>query len=241
MQKLCIVIDTPTKEAAIRHQLDGIFDSYCLDFNRIRDTEPPQHLLFDIEFTDGRAVTVKEWLKRKPRDGKIIFVVDKASHLQVIQATALGATGILRRPFEREALIKLFLSDFELLSRDDPNDPIRTSPGVGETFVALQNVFEIGVSRRAARHGGNQFGRRGVNSSNGSARPRSMARHRAETPQPDVSALLDRNRHRSGLRPAPRAVPVRPTAAVVRCHAARYRQGPYPDCDPRKALVPHQR
>jgi putative nucleotidyltransferase with HDIG domain len=143
MQTLCIVIDTPTKAAAIRRQLDGIFDLDCLDFDRIGDTEPPRELLFDIDFSrSGRAAKVKEWLERKPKDAKVIFAIDKASHLQSIQATALGATGILNRPFERQALIKMLLGDLESMSTDDPGDPISTSPGVGEALDALRKIFE---------------------------------------------------------------------------------------------------
>jgi putative nucleotidyltransferase with HDIG domain len=146
MQRLCIVIDTPTKAAAIRRELDGIFDLHCLDFDRISDTAPPRELLFDIDFgRSGRAAKVKGWLKRKPKDAKVIFAIDKTSHLQSIQATALGATGILNRPFERPALIKMLLGDLESMWTDDPSDPgdpIKTSPGVGEALEALRRIFE---------------------------------------------------------------------------------------------------
>jgi putative nucleotidyltransferase with HDIG domain len=142
MQKLWIVSDTPSKAAAIRRQLDGIFDLRFLDLNRIRDTEPPQNVLFDVDCThSGRVVKVKEWLRHKAKDSKIIFAIDKASHLQVIQARALGAMGILYRPFERKELIKTLLGDLESLSNDNPNDPIKTSPGVGKAFDALRNIF----------------------------------------------------------------------------------------------------
>jgi putative nucleotidyltransferase with HDIG domain len=143
MQRLCIVVDTPAKAAAIRRQLDGIFDLYCLDLDRICDTEPPRELLFDIDFSrSGRAAVVKEWLRRKPKDAKVIFAIDRTSHLQSIQATALGATGILNRPFERDALVKMLLGDLEAAWSDDPGDPIKTSPGVGEALEALRNIFE---------------------------------------------------------------------------------------------------
>jgi putative nucleotidyltransferase with HDIG domain len=146
MQKLCIVIDTPTKAAAIRRQLDGIFDLDCLDYDRIWDTEPPRELLFDIDLSrSGRAAKVKEWLERKPEDAQVIFAIDKTSHLQSIQATALGATGILHRPIERGALVRMLLGDLQSTWTDDPSDPsdsIRTSPGVGEALEALRKIFE---------------------------------------------------------------------------------------------------
>jgi len=143
MQRLCAVIDAPSKAAAIRRQLDGIFHLQCLDFDQIGGAEPAAHLLFDVDFSRGsRAVKVKEWLRRKPKEAKVIFAIDRTSHLQSIQATALGATGILHRPFERNALIEMLLGDLQSVWRDGPSDPIGTSPGVGEALGALCNIFE---------------------------------------------------------------------------------------------------
>ena len=143
MQTLCIITDTPAKAAAIHRQLDGVFDFCFLAFDRMLDADPPRNLLFDIDLTNnGRAVKVKEWLKRKPEDGKVIFAIDKTSHLQSIQAKALDATGILHRPFERKALVKILFGDLELLRSGDPDDPIKRSPGVGEAFEGLRNIFE---------------------------------------------------------------------------------------------------
>src|SRR5437588_11185348 len=105
MPRLCVVTDTPSKSAAIRRQVDGIFDLHCLAFDQIGTTEPPGDLLFDIDFRKGdRAAEVKAWLRRKPTDAKVILAIDKTSHLNSIQATALGATGILHRQYDRQAL-----------------------------------------------------------------------------------------------------------------------------------------
>jgi len=141
--KLCIVTDLPSKAAAIQRQLGGIFEPYWVELHRIHDAVPAPYLVFDVDFTRSeRAVRVKEWLSRKPKDAKVIFAVDKASHLQTIQATALGATGILHRPFEREALIRLLLGDGASLASIDPQDAMPASPGVGEALQSLQSIFE---------------------------------------------------------------------------------------------------
>jgi putative nucleotidyltransferase with HDIG domain len=144
MQDLWIVSDTPIKVAAIRRQLDEIFTLNFVALGRIDGTEPPpQQLLVDVDFANGSLVVeLKKWLRRKPKNGKIIVVVDKASHLQAIQAKALGATGVVHRPLQRKALITALLGDLAALADDDPGDPIRTSPGVGPAFEALRNIFE---------------------------------------------------------------------------------------------------
>ena len=141
MQRLYVITDTPSKAAAIRRQMDGIFDLHCLDVDRIGGIEPAEHVLFDVDFSrGGRAVKVKEWLRRKPREAKVIFAIDRTSHLQSIQATALGATGILPRPFDRNALIRMLVGD--RTSAWNAGDPISATPGVGAALEGLRNIFE---------------------------------------------------------------------------------------------------
>ena len=80
----------PSKESAIRRQLDGIFELHCVDFDQIGGIEPAEYLLLDVELSrNGRAGKVKDLLSRKPKDAKVIFAIDKTSHLQSIQVTAL--------------------------------------------------------------------------------------------------------------------------------------------------------
>ncbi len=124
--------------------MDGIFDLHCLDLDEIDGTAPAERLLlFDIDVSSsGQAVKVKAWLGRRPKDAKVIFAVDRTSHLQSIQAKALGATGILHRPFAREAVITTLLGHVKSTWSDDASDPIRTSPGVGEALEGLRDIFE---------------------------------------------------------------------------------------------------
>jgi putative nucleotidyltransferase with HDIG domain len=143
MQRLCVVTDRPSKTAAIRRQIDGIFDLDCLGFDQIRAIEPPRHLLIDVDFAmGGRALEAREWLGRKPKDAKIIVAIDRTSHLQSIQATALGATGVLHRPLDRDDLIRTFRDDPDASWAAHAADPIGTSPGVGEAIETLRKVFE---------------------------------------------------------------------------------------------------
>ena len=144
MPGLCVVTDMPSKAAAIRHQMDGIVKLRCLDFDQIGGADPAdEHLLFDVDFSrSSRAAQVKEWLRRKPKGSKVVFAIDRTSHLQSIQATALGATGILHRPFDCNALIGMLRGDLESAWNDGASDPIGTSPGVGEAIEALRGIFE---------------------------------------------------------------------------------------------------
>lgn len=142
MNELWIVSDLPSKAAAIRRQLDGLFDLHFVVVSRISEIEPPRYLLVDVDLTDSsQAAKLKAWLSRKPKDGKVIFAVDKASHFQAVQAKALGAMAALHRPLGREVLIKALLGDLESMGADNHGDPIKASPGVGKAVDALRNIF----------------------------------------------------------------------------------------------------
>lgn len=142
MQKLCIFSDAAANREAIRRQLGGIFELTFLDLDHIHAAESQPCLLFDINLRDGpHLLQLKEWLNRKPKDCKIVFVTDKASHVQAIQALALDATDIVHRPFDAKELVKKLLGDFDALSSDDPENPLRESPGVGPALDALHSIF----------------------------------------------------------------------------------------------------
>src|ERR1700688_2598402 len=99
MSRLSIFIEASTNTEAIRRQLAEIFELRFLHLDQIRGMQPEQNLVFDINMRDGtHLLEVKEWLKRKPKDGKVVFVIDQMSWIAEAQANALGATDVLHRP-----------------------------------------------------------------------------------------------------------------------------------------------
>jgi len=90
MQELWILSDRPTQAAAIRRQLDGIFEAHFVELGRIGATEPPQYLLLDVDFTNGSQVAeLKEWLRRKPKGGKVVFAVDNSRRMMGLRGRSL--------------------------------------------------------------------------------------------------------------------------------------------------------
>jgi hypothetical protein len=141
MPKLCVVTGMPSKEAAIRRQLDGVFGFQCVRLDQIGGNDPAQDLLLDVDLSmDGTARKVKEWLSRRPKDARVIIAIDKASRLQRIRATALGATGILYRPFAETAVVEMLLGGADLTSTA-VSGPVDTAPGTGDAVGALRNIF----------------------------------------------------------------------------------------------------
>ena len=142
MNHLSIFVDTSTDTEAIRRQLADVFELQFRPFDRIQDMMPEPYLVFDINMHDGRhLVEIKEWLKRKPKDGKVVFVIDETSRSEKIQAHALGATDVIHRPINGKALLTLLWGDFNSLVLDTSAPPLRSIPGVGPAFDALENVF----------------------------------------------------------------------------------------------------
>ena len=78
MNKLCIFSDAAAKSAALRRKLDGIFDLTFLDIDNIHATESQPRVLFDIDLRDGpHLLELKEWLNRRPKDGKVVFITTR--------------------------------------------------------------------------------------------------------------------------------------------------------------------
>jgi putative nucleotidyltransferase with HDIG domain len=142
ISNLSIFTDAAPKREAIRRQLADIFELTFLDFDQIHAAASQPYLLFDINFREcPRLLELKEWLNRKPKDGKLVFVTDKGSHVQAIQARALGATDIVHRPLDANALAKKLLGGFDEIPRDGLESPIKECPGVGAALDALHNIF----------------------------------------------------------------------------------------------------
>src|SRR4051794_36646886 len=62
--------------------------------------------IFDINLNDANhLLKLRDKLKSRPKDAKIIFVTDKASRLQETQAFAIGATDVIHRPIDGRTLV----------------------------------------------------------------------------------------------------------------------------------------
>jgi putative nucleotidyltransferase with HDIG domain len=137
--KLFAFVDAAYKRDAICRQLGDDFELEFFDLDAVEDVALQPHLLLDIDFNDSRRLLeLKKCLKRKPKGSKVIFVTDKESHSEAVQAHALGATDIVHQPLEANALATILSGGFIPILKDDP---IRKSPGVGNALDALHHVF----------------------------------------------------------------------------------------------------
>jgi putative nucleotidyltransferase with HDIG domain len=141
MNRLSIISDSAERTSAIANQLAGVFETHCFEVNGLPDT-PEDLTLVDINFASASHFQdLKLWLKRGPRSGQVIFVVDEASKQDAMSAFAMGATDLLPRPVERRTLLNKLLGDIQSLARNASASLIESSAGVSAGVGALQNIF----------------------------------------------------------------------------------------------------
>jgi putative nucleotidyltransferase with HDIG domain len=139
MNKLSVFTDAPRKRDVIRRKLDGFFELEFLELDQAADVTLQPNLLFDVDFRNcPRLLDLKERLKRKAKGSRVVFVTDKTSHIQEIQAHALGATDIVHRPLDAGVLARKLSGSFIPVMN---NDPIRLYAGVGPALDALHDLF----------------------------------------------------------------------------------------------------
>jgi putative nucleotidyltransferase with HDIG domain len=142
MYQVTVVADARADVEELPEQFAGIFDVQIASVQEALRSGPGAVTLFDIDLNKTAALPgVAEWLRRKPPSAKVIFLIDKVSHLQRSRASALGATDVLPRPFNGRELVTKLLGDVTLLSADPANDTIRRSAAVCAAIDSLRDIF----------------------------------------------------------------------------------------------------
>jgi putative nucleotidyltransferase with HDIG domain len=126
----------------IRHALERDFEIRALGFREAVAAGLPLYAIFDLSLRDEtRLPLLKSLLADKPRGGKVVFVVERGSHLEVIRANAIGATKVVHRPIVREDLIISLLGELGALHREAGDGLFEAKPSVAAGVDALQSVF----------------------------------------------------------------------------------------------------
>jgi putative nucleotidyltransferase with HDIG domain len=110
MHRISVIGDELTRPNSLGRELRGLCEVAFEPLDAALKSKPGQCTLVDIDLNnDPQLLSVKEWLKHKPKDATVIFATDRASRLQETRAYALGATGIVHRPVNgRRLLTKLW-------------------------------------------------------------------------------------------------------------------------------------
>ncbi len=142
MNRLSIFCHSPENARDIRHSLAGIFEIEFVRHDDTRNTDPELYTIVDIDLKDSaRILNLKDWLKRKPKDAKIISVTDKVSHLENVRAHAIGANDVVHRPIDGKILLTKFFGDFSALAANPSDFPVEKSEGIEAAYTSLQDIF----------------------------------------------------------------------------------------------------
>jgi putative nucleotidyltransferase with HDIG domain len=141
MNRLSIISDSEYRGKHLGSQLAGVFETQLFSLGDIPRLEPALFTVCDVNVDCPRIPDLKLWLKRRPKNGKIVFAVDKGSRIQAVQAHAIGATDLLPRPIDGKALLRMLLGDIGTLAGDSSDPSIAGSHGVSAGVRALQDVF----------------------------------------------------------------------------------------------------
>jgi putative nucleotidyltransferase with HDIG domain len=141
MTRLSIISDSVSRARYIGRQLDGLFDVQIFSPGDIPDSRPTAFTFGDVHLEGPHIPDLKDWLKARPENAKIVIAVDKGSHLQAVRAHAIGATDILPRPIDGKSLLAKLFGDIKSLAADRSAGPIGDSCGISAGLQALQTVF----------------------------------------------------------------------------------------------------
>jgi putative nucleotidyltransferase with HDIG domain len=141
MSRLSIISDTVYRARHIGSALESVFETQYLSLDRVSSAEPTQFTIGDVNLDCAQIPNLKAWLKRRPQNGKVIFLVDKGSHHQSVQANAIGATELLPRHTDGKTLVKKLLGDLEALANGQSGILPGSSAGVAAGIDALKNIF----------------------------------------------------------------------------------------------------
>jgi putative nucleotidyltransferase with HDIG domain len=138
-QRLSVFTDEAPKRDAIRRELGSSFDLEFVELDDLSGALREPCLLFDIDLKDNqRLLDLRDLLKRKPKETRTIFVTDRASRAQTIQAQALGACEVVHHPLDAGALAGKLSNGFDPSLSDDP---LKDYVGVGPALDALHGIF----------------------------------------------------------------------------------------------------
>src|SRR4029079_14649813 len=153
MIDISVIRDSTKRDAAFQAQLARTFSIDFKDLSGLATCKPGQYSLVDFELVDIKGIPIlKEWIRNKPDGAKVIFVTNKASHLQTTRAFALGATGVVHQPIEPHILLDKLLgasspaasessNALAALSSDPGNAAIRKVRAVATALNSLRGIF----------------------------------------------------------------------------------------------------
>jgi putative nucleotidyltransferase with HDIG domain len=144
---VAIVSESPERAEAIRSCVAGRFEARLLGPDALSQSAPSKYIIVDIDLAHGTHLAeLKHWLGRKPKHAKAIFIIETRVHHQVVQALSMGATHLLPRPLDSEALLTTILGDISAMAGSRESPMFYEADGVSAGIGALQTMFDAALA-----------------------------------------------------------------------------------------------
>jgi putative nucleotidyltransferase with HDIG domain len=147
MTRLAAIFETPENARVAARLLAGVFETVFVPIGQLSTAEPPgQFSLIGVDLKDSvRIRELRNWLKSRPANAKVIFVTEKGSRLEAAQAYALGGTDVVHHVSDVAAMLIKPWSDLNSLAESHQEFRNEASAGIDAALDALQNVFATAV------------------------------------------------------------------------------------------------
>jgi response regulator RpfG family c-di-GMP phosphodiesterase len=142
MNRLSFVSDSTFDAERLRRQLAGLLDVQFVQLADIHRSKPDRFTVVSANLSNASGLLdLKEWMKSKPKGGKIIFVTQPGSRVETTQAYALGATDVVNCPIDAKELLKTVWSDFAVLGGDCADLRAEGHQAAAAAHDGLQTIF----------------------------------------------------------------------------------------------------
>jgi putative nucleotidyltransferase with HDIG domain len=144
MNRLSFVSDSTLDAERLRRQLAGLFDVQFVELASVHRSKPDRFTVVSTNLSNAASLLdLKEWMKSKPKGGKVIFATRPGSRIETTQAFALGATDVVNSPIDAKELLKTVWSDFAVLGGDASEFKARGNRGAAAAHDGLQAIFNM--------------------------------------------------------------------------------------------------
>jgi putative nucleotidyltransferase with HDIG domain len=141
VDQVAIISDSSERADALRSCVAERFTARWLVPNALSQSAPSKYIIVDLDLANGAHLAdLRHWLGRKPKHAKAIFIVEACVHHQVVQALSIGATHLVPRPFDSEALLTTMLGDISAMAGNAEALALDAA-GVSAGIDALQKIF----------------------------------------------------------------------------------------------------
>src|SRR5262245_27502687 len=150
MDRITVISDSVGLASDHAARLARYFETECFQVSELPAAAPGELGFIDIDLRDAAQVSsLRGWLRRRPTNGQVIFGVNQDSHVETIQAYAIGATGLVSRPIDGNLLSRKLSGGRSLIGKHFAEAAADARAGVSSGMNALQTLFAAAISRAA--------------------------------------------------------------------------------------------